>query len=34
MVDIIIMICKLGGLAAVVLIGATLLAIALGKIKV
>lgn len=34
MVDVIILICKLGGLAAVVLIGATLLAIAMGKITV
>lgn len=34
MVDTIILICKIGGVGAVLLIGATLLAIAMGKIKV
>jgi hypothetical protein len=34
MVDTIILICKLGGLTAAVLIGVVLLGIAMGKIKV
>lgn len=33
MVEIVIVICKIGGIAAVLLIGGTLLGIALGKIR-